>query len=153
MAGFIALVSSLQDQPAARRSRAAHQQEFTSVRRIARLFWGKRKIQGAPSLRGNQMNFGSATTRGTAEGLRACFFKAPVPSGGTLTIVPSKRYRLEFDQHNLFLLQAGEDPVQHPPLAPAVHARINSMPIPQGFWQTRPFAAMLGHIQNNIEHL
>ena len=61
--------------------------------------------------------------------------------------------RLEFDGDNLFLLQAGKDPVEHPRLAPAVHSRINSVSIPQGFLQSPPFAAMFSHIQNGVEHL
>ncbi len=37
--------------------------------------------QGRPVIRGNQMNLGGPAAAGLADGLRAVFFKAPVPSG------------------------------------------------------------------------
>ena len=61
--------------------RAAGLQEFSSVWRVSRLAGGKLEHQGAPSIRGNQMNLGGASTPGSANGLRAVFFSAPVPSG------------------------------------------------------------------------
>jgi hypothetical protein len=48
---------------------------------------GQGKCQGCSSIRGNQMNLGGPSAAGSADGLPAVFFNAPVPSGWTLTIV------------------------------------------------------------------
>ena len=57
------------------------------------------------------------------------------------------------DGQDLLLLQPGEDPVQHPGLAPAVHPRIDRMPVAKMLWQSSPFATVLPHIQQSIEQL
>ncbi len=50
---------------------------------------GKRERYGRSSIRGNHMNLGGPAAAGLADGLRAVFFRAPVPSGCTLTAVLS----------------------------------------------------------------
>jgi hypothetical protein len=59
------------------------QQTLSITPHISSLF------QGLPSIRGNQMNLGGQTATGFANGLRAVFFNAPVPSGCTFTMVLS----------------------------------------------------------------
>ena len=60
---------------------------------------------------------------------------------------------IEADGHNLFGLQPGKDSVQNSRLAPAVHARVDRMPIAKMLRQAAPFAAMLNHIQQRVEPL
>ena len=50
----------------------------------------QRKGYGRSSIRGNQMNLGVPSATRFSDGLRSVFFKAPVPSGCTLTEVESK---------------------------------------------------------------
>jgi len=57
------------------------------------------------------------------------------------------------DRQNLLRLQPGKHPVQHPCLAPAVHARVDGVPIAKLFWQATPFTTMLDHIQQGVEQL
>ena len=57
------------------------------------------------------------------------------------------------DGQDLLLLQPGEDSVQHPRFAPAVHARVDGVPVTKVFGQAAPFAAMLHHIKEGIEQL
>ena len=57
------------------------------------------------------------------------------------------------DGQDLLLLQPGEDPVQHPGLAPAVHPRVDRMPVAKLFGQPPPFATLLHHIQQSVEQL
>jgi len=61
--------------------------------------------------------------------------------------------RLDSELDDLLLLQPRKDPVEHPRLAPAVHPRINRMPVAQPAGQTTPFATLFGHMQNRIDHL
>ena len=42
--------------------------------------------------------------------------------------------------------------VQHAILGPAIHACINAMPTAKSWRKTAPFAALLGNIQNCVEH-
>ena len=64
-----------------------------------------------------------------------------------------QRNHLKFDGDYLLLLQAGKDPIQHARLGPTIHARIDRVPISQGFRQPPPFATMLSHIENSVEDL
>jgi len=63
-----------------------------------------------------------------------------------------QRYRLDLDAHDLGLLQLLEHPVEHPALAPAVHARIDRVPIAEALGQAAPLAALLGHVQDGIQN-
>ena len=60
---------------------------------------------------------------------------------------------LDSDGQNLFLLQPGEDPVQHPRFTPAIHPRVDRMPVAKLFGQATPFATVLYHIKERIEQL
>jgi len=50
-------------------------------------------------------------------------------------------------------LQPGKDPVQDPGFAPAIHPRVDGVPIAKMLRQPTPFAVMLHHIEQRIEQL
>ena len=64
-----------------------------------------------------------------------------------------QRHRLQLDAHDLLALQVLEHPVQHPALGPAVHPGIDRVPVAEPRRKTAPLAAMLGHIQDRVQHL
>jgi hypothetical protein len=57
------------------------------------------------------------------------------------------------DGQDLLLLQPGQDPIQHPGLAPPVHPGVDGVPIAQFLGQTPPFATMLHHMEQRVEQL
>ncbi len=60
---------------------------------------------------------------------------------------------LAVDRQNLLLLQTGEDPVQHSGFTPAIHPRVDRVPVAKVFGQAPPFAAVFNHIKQRIEQL
>ena len=50
------------------------------------------------------------------------------------------------------MLQLFKNPIQHAALGPAIHPGIDRVPIAEPLGQTAPLAAMLGHVQDRIEH-
>jgi len=58
--------------------------------------------------------------------------------------------RLEFDRNNLLLLQARKHPLEHSRFAPAIHPRVDRVPVPQAFGQSAPFTALFGDMQNGV---
>src|SRR5208283_5594969 len=56
------------------------------------------------------------------------------------------------DVHDLLALQLLKDAIQDAVLGPAVHARVNGVPVPETLGKPTPFAALFGHIQNRIQH-
>ncbi len=64
-------------------------QQLASFRSVVGLSGGKREDDGRSSIRGNPVNLGGPAAAGLADGLGAVFSSAPVPSGCTLTMVPS----------------------------------------------------------------
>jgi hypothetical protein len=60
---------------------------------------------------------------------------------------------LPADGQDLFLLQPGKNPIQHSRFAPAIHPRVDGMPVAKVFGQASPLAAMLYHIKQSIEQL
>ena len=63
------------------------------------------------------------------------------------------RYRFDLDAHNLSMLQAFKDPIEHPGFRPAAHACIDGVPAPEALGHGTPFAPLLGDVQNRVEHL
>ena len=90
LAGFVAFVSPVHNQMTTGGRYAESFEQLASLRRISGLTRREGKTYGAPSIRGNQMNLGAPASARFSDGLRPVFFKAPVPSGCTLTIVLSK---------------------------------------------------------------
>src|SRR5271170_342460 len=64
-----------------------------------------------------------------------------------------ERERLDLDAHDLLLLQALEDAVEHPLLRPPVHPGVDRVPIAEALRKPAPLASMLGHKQQGIQHL
>ena len=61
-------------------------------------------------------------------------------------------HRLDLDAHDPGLLQLPEHPVEHTTLAPAVHARIDRVPIAEALGKPPPLAALLGHVQDGVQN-
>ena len=64
-----------------------------------------------------------------------------------------QRHGFDRDADDLRLLQLGKDAIEHPAFRPPVHARIDRVPIPELLGQAAPFAALLGDVQDRIQHL
>jgi hypothetical protein len=60
---------------------------------------------------------------------------------------------LDLDTDDLSMLQLLEQSVQNTTPGPAVHARVDCMPVAKALGQAAPFAAVLRYIQNGIENL
>ena len=60
---------------------------------------------------------------------------------------------LQFDAHQLLLLEAAENPIQNSGFAPTVHARVDGVPVAKSLGQATPLATVLRHVQNGIEQL
>jgi hypothetical protein len=64
-----------------------------------------------------------------------------------------QRHGFDLHPNALHLLQLGKDPIQRAALRPPVHACIDRALIPKLLREAEPFAAMLGDIQDCVEHL
>jgi hypothetical protein len=60
---------------------------------------------------------------------------------------------LHLDADDLFFLQRGEHPIEHPGPGPAGHAGVDGVPPTEPLRQPTPFAPMLGHVQNRVQHV
>lgn len=60
--------------------------------------------------------------------------------------------RLDPDAHDLSMLQLLKHTIEHPILGPAIHARVEGVPIAESQGQPAPFATVLGHVQNRIDY-
>jgi hypothetical protein len=60
---------------------------------------------------------------------------------------------LDPDTHNLFQLQFLKHSIQRTALGPAIHARVDGMPVPKTLGQPTPLASMLRHVQYGIQKL
>src|ERR1700733_4241600 len=63
-----------------------------------------------------------------------------------------QRDGLDPDANDLSTLQLLEHPVEYASLGPAVHARVDGVPIAEPLWQSAPLAAVLGDVQDGIQH-
>lgn len=64
-----------------------------------------------------------------------------------------QRNRLDSDAHDLSMLQLLEHPIQYTHLGPAVHPGIDRVPVAESLGHSAPLAAMLGYIQDRVQHL
>jgi len=64
-----------------------------------------------------------------------------------------QRDGFDLDAHDLRALQLLEHAIEHAGLGPAVHARVDRVPIAKPLGQPAPLAAMLGHIEDRVDHL
>ena len=63
-----------------------------------------------------------------------------------------ERQRFDLDPDDLLVLQGRKDTIQHTCLGPAIHARLDRMPVTEAPGQPAPFAAVFGHIQDRVKH-
>ena len=54
---------------------------------------------------------------------------------------------------DLFRLEAGENPIQNADLAPAIHPRVDLVPVSKYNKKSPPFTAVFSNIQNGIDDL
>jgi hypothetical protein len=59
----------------------------------------------------------------------------------------------DFDTDDLIVLQLREDPIEHAALRPPIHSRIDGVPVAEPLGQATPFAALLGDLQDGVQHL
>jgi len=64
-----------------------------------------------------------------------------------------QRHRFNSNPYDLSMLQALEHPIKHARLRPAAHASIDGMLAPKALGQRAPLAALLGDVQDGVEHL
>ena len=64
-----------------------------------------------------------------------------------------ERKCLDPDAHNLLQLQFFKHPVEHPIFRPAIHARVDGVPIAELPGQPAPFAPVFKHVEQGIEQL
>ena len=62
-------------------------------------------------------------------------------------------HRFNLDADELLALQLSEQPIEHSSLGPAVHARVDRMPIAESLRQRAPLAAGLGHVKDGVNHV
>ena len=61
--------------------------------------------------------------------------------------------RFDPDAHKLLMLQFLEQPIQYAGFCPAIHARIDCVPVAEALRQASPFAAILRNVQNCVDDL
>ena len=57
------------------------------------------------------------------------------------------------DTHDLRTLQLLEHAIQDASFGPAIHARVNRVPVAEALGHSAPLAAMLSNVQDGIDHL
>jgi len=60
--------------------------------------------------------------------------------------------RRDLDTHDLLALQLLKDAIQDAVLGPAVHAGVNGVPVAETPGKSAPFAALLGDIEDRVQH-
>ena len=63
-----------------------------------------------------------------------------------------ERHGFYLDAHHLSALQLLEHPVENARLGPAVHARVDGVPIAEPLGQSAPLAAMLCDVEHCVQH-
>jgi len=61
-------------------------------------------------------------------------------------------HRLDLDPDDLIVLQLCEYAIQDAALRPTIHARVDGVPVAESPGQAAPLAALLGHIENRVQH-
>ena len=63
-----------------------------------------------------------------------------------------QRHGFDLDANHLSALQLLEDPIQYAGFGPAVHARVDRVPVSEPRGQSAPLAAVLGHVQHRVQN-
>ena len=64
-----------------------------------------------------------------------------------------QRHSFDLDAYDLGLLQLLEYSVEHAGLGPAVHPRIDGVPVAKSLGQAAPLAAVFGHEEDGVQDL
>jgi len=64
-----------------------------------------------------------------------------------------QRDRFDLYANDLLTLQFLEHTIKHTLLGPAIHSRIDRVPVAETLWQAAPLAAMLGNVKDRVQHL
>ena len=62
-------------------------------------------------------------------------------------------HRLQLEGDDLLALESGKDAVEHAGFAPAVHARVDRVPVAKALWQSAPLASLFGDIEDRVDDL
>ena len=63
-----------------------------------------------------------------------------------------QRHGLDLETDDLRMLQLRKDSIQYATFGPAIHAGVDRVPVAEAFGQAAPFAALLGHVQDRVQH-
>ena len=63
------------------------------------------------------------------------------------------RYRFDLDPNELLTLHLFEQAIENICLGPAIHARIDRVPVAKARGQSGPLATVLRHIEDGVDHL
>ena len=80
-------------------------------------------------------------------------FLCPGAVGMDLDAGRVQRDRLDADAYYLHSLQLFEHTVEHAGLGPAIHARVDGVPVTEALGQSAPLAALLGDVQDGVDYL
>ena len=58
----------------------------------------------------------------------------------------------DLDADDLSMLQLRKYPIQHTVLRPPIHSGVDGVPVAESPGQTAPFAALLGNVQERVQH-
>ena len=50
------------------------------------------------------------------------------------------------------MLKLRKYPIEHPILGPPIHTGVDRVPVAEPLGQTAPFAPLLGHVQDRVQH-
>src|SRR5580658_3057856 len=64
-----------------------------------------------------------------------------------------QRHRLDFESNDLGQLERLENVLERAILGPAVHPRVNRVPVAEPLWHGAPLATILGDVQDGVEDL
>ena len=63
-----------------------------------------------------------------------------------------QRHGFDLEADDLSMLQLCEHSIQHTTFGPAIHAGVDRVPVAEACGQAAPFAALLGHVQDGVQH-
>ena len=63
-----------------------------------------------------------------------------------------QRHGFDLDANHLSALQLLEDPIQYAGFGPAVHARVDRVPVSEPRGQSALLASLLGHVQHRVQN-
>ena len=98
------------------------------------------------------MNLGGPAAARFSDGLGTVFLRAGAVRMN-LDHRTIQRDRFDFDANDLRALPFLEYTIKHTLLGPAIHPRIDRVPITETLWQAAPLAAMLGNVKDRVQHL